>query len=110
MKDDGILIPVDFTEVSENAVSYAIGLAQKLKSKLVFVHAYSVAYPSGTPIGMATMAHNVTDTTASQEKIHTSHEKITTDSSAFDYHQKCLLADDNTGIWDSRSQNSNLKK
>ena len=70
MKDDGILIPVDFTEVSENAVSYAIGLAQKLKSKLVFVHAYSVAYPSGTPIGMATMAHNVTDTTASQEKIN----------------------------------------
>ena len=70
MKDKGILIPVDFTQVSENAVSYAIGLAQKLKSKLVFVHAYSVAYPSGTPIGMATMAHNVTDTTASQEKIN----------------------------------------
>ena len=33
MKDKGILIPVDFTQVSENAVSYAIGLAQKLKSK-----------------------------------------------------------------------------
>ena len=70
MKDNGILIPVDYTQVSENAVSYAIGLAQELKSKLVFVHAYSVAYPSGTPIGMATMAHNVTDTTASQEKIN----------------------------------------
>ncbi len=28
MKDKGILITVDFTEVSENAVSYAIGLAQ----------------------------------------------------------------------------------
>tara|TARA_R110000744_G_scaffold28450_3_gene68623 strand:- start:1069 stop:1764 length:696 start_codon:yes stop_codon:yes gene_type:complete len=72
MKTITIIIPIDFTEVSRNTVEYVLALAKKLRTKIVFVHAYTVAYPSSTPMGMATMATSVAGAQESQEKLNES--------------------------------------
>ena len=70
MKTITIIIPIDFTEVSRNTVKYVLALAKKLRTKIVFVHAYTVAYPSSTPIGMGTMAVPISENQESQEKLN----------------------------------------
>ncbi|MCM4158095.1 universal stress protein [Gramella sp. AN32] len=72
MKTITIIIPIDFTEVSRNTVKYVLALAKKLRTKIVFVHAYTVAYPSSTPIGMGTMAVPISENQESQEKLNES--------------------------------------
>lgn len=37
-----ILVPTDFTPVSDNALNYAIALAKKLRAKITLIHAYNV--------------------------------------------------------------------
>ncbi len=37
-----LLVPVNFTEVSENALAYATALAKKLQAKITLLHAYRV--------------------------------------------------------------------
>jgi nucleotide-binding universal stress UspA family protein len=44
-----ILVPVDFSEHSDKAVEYAIGLAKRFGSKLHVLHAYHVPVPIATP-------------------------------------------------------------
>jgi len=39
MKFQNILVPIDFSEFSSNALNYAIGLAQKFHSNLILLHA-----------------------------------------------------------------------
>ncbi|MEJ2048463.1 MAG: universal stress protein [Calditrichota bacterium] len=39
MKFQNILVPIDFSEFSSNALNYAIGLAEKFHSKLILLHA-----------------------------------------------------------------------
>jgi len=70
MKTTTILVPIDFTPVAKNTVDYVIGLSKQLKTKIIFVHAYTVAYPSSTPIGMGTMATPVSGTQESQKKLN----------------------------------------
>lgn len=70
MKTTTILVPIDFTPVAKNTVDYVIGLSKKLKTKIIFVHAYTIAYPSSTPIGMGTMAAPISGTQESQEKLN----------------------------------------
>jgi nucleotide-binding universal stress UspA family protein len=40
MREKVILVPTDFSENSETAVRYAVGLACDFKARLVFIHAY----------------------------------------------------------------------
>lgn len=68
MKTTTILVPVDFTPVAKNTVNYVIGLSKQLTTKMIFVHAYTVAYPSSTPMGMGTMAAPISGARESQEK------------------------------------------
>ena len=68
MKTTTILVPVDFTSVAKNTVNYVIGLSKQLTTKMIFVHAYTVAYPSSTPMGMGTMAAPISGARESQEK------------------------------------------
>ncbi|MGC1517072.1 MAG: universal stress protein [Maribacter sp.] len=70
MKTTKILVPIDFTPVAKNTVNYVIGLSKQLKMKIIFVHAYTVAYPSSTPTGVGTMAAPVSGTQESQEKLN----------------------------------------
>lgn len=42
-----ILVPIDFSENSENALSYAIMLADKYKAKLIFFHSFYTFHSSG---------------------------------------------------------------
>jgi nucleotide-binding universal stress UspA family protein len=44
-----ILVPVDFSEHSDKALEYAIGLAKRFGSKLHVLHAYHVPVPIATP-------------------------------------------------------------
>ena len=50
MKTTAILVPIDFTRAANNTINYVMGLSKQLKTKIVFVHTCSVAYPSSTPI------------------------------------------------------------
>ncbi|WP_179022178.1 universal stress protein [Winogradskyella forsetii] len=70
MKTTTILVPIDFTPVAKNTADYVIGLSKQLKTKIIFVHAYTVAYPLSTPIGMGTMAAPVSGTHESQKKLN----------------------------------------
>ena len=72
MKTIKIIIPIDYTEVSRNTVEYVLVMAKKLRTKFIFVHAYSVPYPSSTPTGMGTMAVPVSGIQESQEKLNES--------------------------------------
>ena len=40
-----ILIPTDLSSVTDNAIKYAVGLNKKLKSKILFLHAYHIPMP-----------------------------------------------------------------
>ena len=42
-----ILVPVDYSETSNNALNYAMELAELSKSKIVLFHAYQVPLPTG---------------------------------------------------------------
>lgn len=44
MRIKNILVPVDFSEASRKAVVYAISLAKKFDSKIVFLHGYQVVF------------------------------------------------------------------
>ncbi len=46
---DHILIPVDFSEVSNNAMNYGLLLAKKTGAKVTLMH--SIAYPVADPLG-----------------------------------------------------------
>lgn len=37
-----ILVPVDFSSVSDNAADYAVELANKMKAKILLFHVYSL--------------------------------------------------------------------
>lgn len=41
-----ILVPTDFSENANSAVKYAINLAEKIKAKIVLMHAFNITYPS----------------------------------------------------------------
>ncbi|MBA3706529.1 MAG: universal stress protein [Bacteroidetes bacterium] len=46
-----ILVPIDFSEISENALNYAAGLAKFVNGKLILLHIYHVRVPaSETPL------------------------------------------------------------
>ncbi len=48
-----ILVPVDFSSTSENAVRYAVGLAKHTKAGITLLHAYHVPVPvSETPMAI----------------------------------------------------------
>ncbi len=72
MKTIKIIIPIDYTEVSRNTVEYVLVMAKKLRTKFIFVHAYSVPYPSSIPTGMGAMAVPVSGIQESQEKLNES--------------------------------------
>lgn len=63
-----ILIPVDFSQISSNAVDYAMGLAKQLNFDLIFVHSYSLAYPASMTTGMAAMSEALAGNPVSQEE------------------------------------------
>ncbi len=46
MKINSILVPVDFSDCSKNALSYAIELAQRVNAELHLIHSYYIPVPS----------------------------------------------------------------
>lgn len=52
-----MIVPLDFTLVSKNAMNYAIILAKKLDFQIVFVHSYNVRNSPSTGSGLATIVH-----------------------------------------------------
>ena len=57
-----LLVPVDFSEPSEAALSYAVGLAQQLGARLVVMHAYELpvyGFPDGALIASTEVATRV---------------------------------------------------
>ena len=46
MKINNILVPVDFSDCSRNALVYAIELAQRTESKLHLIHSYYIPVPT----------------------------------------------------------------
>lgn len=47
MKLKNILVPTDFSECAEHALSYAIELAWKSRARLTLLHCYSIQVPAG---------------------------------------------------------------
>lgn len=54
MSQKKILVPVDFSECSINALQYAVSLAKKMKGKIVLIHSINVPVTHGE-IGAATI-------------------------------------------------------
>ncbi|MBU2447397.1 MAG: universal stress protein [Bacteroidetes bacterium] len=51
-KVDKILVPIDFSENSKNAIKYAVAYAEKFKAEIVFVYVIEpVIYPSDFGLG-----------------------------------------------------------
>jgi nucleotide-binding universal stress UspA family protein len=59
-----ILVPTDFTETSEHAVDWALGVAAKVGGKVTVMHAYElpiIGFPDGTIIATPTIASHIAD-------------------------------------------------
>jgi nucleotide-binding universal stress UspA family protein len=65
-----ILVPVDFTDTSDRALSYAVELARKFDASITVVHAYQIpvyGFPDGAYITAADVAAQIS--TASQGRL-----------------------------------------
>lgn len=69
-----LLIPVDFSEASKKAVTYALILAKKWNSKLVFVHGYRVVLATYERPTMSATVDPISGTGLSEQKL--SKEKL----------------------------------
>ncbi|MGB7395228.1 MAG: universal stress protein, partial [Pricia sp.] len=74
MRIQNLLVPVDFSEASEKAVVYAISLAKKLDSKIVFLHGYQIVFaayerPSMGPTINTNMGTGLSERELSREKL-----------------------------------------
>ena len=49
MKIENIVVAVDFSEPSERALEFAVGLAGRVKAKIHLVHSFHVPIPGPTP-------------------------------------------------------------
>jgi len=59
-----ILVPVDFTETSDSALSYAVELARKFDASITVMHAYQIpvyGFPEGAYITTAEMAAQISN-------------------------------------------------
>jgi nucleotide-binding universal stress UspA family protein len=59
-----ILVPTDFTETSDHAVDWALGVAAKVGGKVTVMHAYElpiIGFPDGTIIATPTIASHIAD-------------------------------------------------
>jgi|SRR5580658_10233975 nucleotide-binding universal stress UspA family protein len=59
-----ILVPTDFTETSDHAVDWALGVAAKIGGKVTLMHAYElpiIGFPDGTIIATPTIASHIAD-------------------------------------------------
>jgi nucleotide-binding universal stress UspA family protein len=59
-----ILVPTDFTETSDHAVDWALGVAAKVGGKVTLMHAYElpiIGFPDGTIIATPTIASHIAD-------------------------------------------------
>jgi nucleotide-binding universal stress UspA family protein len=62
MQAKTLLVPVDFSETSEAALDYAIGLAHSLGARLVVMHSYELpvyGFPDGALVASAEVASRV---------------------------------------------------
>ncbi len=65
-----ILVPVDFTETSENALAYAVEVARKFEAPITVLHAYQIpvyGFPEGAYITTADVASQLS--TAAQTRL-----------------------------------------
>jgi nucleotide-binding universal stress UspA family protein len=65
-----VLVPVDFTETSERALSYALELARKFEASITILHAYQIpvyGFPDGAYITAADVAAQLS--TAAQGRL-----------------------------------------
>ncbi len=65
-----ILVPVDFTETSERALSYAVEVARKFEASITVLHAYQIpvyGFPDGAYITAADVAAQLS--TAAQGRL-----------------------------------------
>jgi len=71
-----ILVPTDFTETSDHALDWAIGIATPLGAKITLMHSYEiplVGFPDGTIIATPELATKIAD--ASQKALDAVVEK-----------------------------------
>ena len=52
MKIERILVPLDFSEHSERALSHALGLAEKFAAAIDLLHSYRISYGGLVPYGV----------------------------------------------------------
>lgn len=76
MEIQTILVPIDFSDVSKRAVNYAMILARKWGSKIIFVHGYSIGYvayegPAGTTMTYSLKPEQVTGEQRLQDFLNT---------------------------------------
>ncbi|MDN5205052.1 universal stress protein [Fulvivirgaceae bacterium BMA10] len=60
MKIKNILVPIDFSECSINALKYALAMSHEIKSKVTVIHSYHVPLPS-TDISFTLDADSIED-------------------------------------------------
>jgi nucleotide-binding universal stress UspA family protein len=61
-KNKTILVPLDFSEASDNALDYAIDIAKKLDARIVVMHAFEiplVGFPDGVLAATAEIASRI---------------------------------------------------
>ena len=64
-----LLVPIDFSEASKKAVDYAIILAKKWNSKIVFVHGYRVIFATYDNPTMSATVNPISGTGLSERKL-----------------------------------------
>lgn len=74
MRIQKLLVPVDFSAATEKAIAYAVVLAKKWQSKLVFVHGYQVAFATYERPPMAPTVNPMVGTGLSEKEL--SREKL----------------------------------
>jgi nucleotide-binding universal stress UspA family protein len=74
-----ILVPIDFGDPSEDALVYAVDLAESLRAKLVLLHVYElpiVSFPDGAYVATSDVAGRIVD--AAQKALDEGVAKIAT--------------------------------
>jgi nucleotide-binding universal stress UspA family protein len=64
-----IVVPVDFTETSDRALSYAVELARKFEASITVMHAYQIpvyGFPDGAYITSADLAAQISNAAQSR--------------------------------------------
>ena len=69
MRTKRLLVPVDFSETSKNAVAFALDLAKRWNSKILFVHGFRVAFATYERPSLSPTVEPITTSGPSEEEL-----------------------------------------